>query len=79
MDALFNFYNFETAKLKWLNYIGSQKVIQESVNILLYGGKKYEEEQKKKRKKARRPADVQEEHTLTIPRSERYILFFFLV
>ncbi|ORE12297.1 hypothetical protein BCV71DRAFT_282279, partial [Rhizopus microsporus] len=31
MDVLFNFYNFETAKPKWLNYIGSQKVIQESI------------------------------------------------
>jgi hypothetical protein len=41
MDILLNFYNFETAKLKWLNYIGSQKAIQESVNILLNGDKKY--------------------------------------
>ncbi|CEG78583.1 hypothetical protein RMATCC62417_13166 [Rhizopus microsporus] len=40
MDVLLNFYNFETAKLKWLNYVGSQKAIQESVNILLNGGKK---------------------------------------
>lgn len=40
MDILLNFYNFEAAKLKWLNYVGSQKAIQESVNILLNGGKK---------------------------------------
>ncbi|KAL4213199.1 hypothetical protein AB4K20DRAFT_1864721 [Rhizopus microsporus] len=41
MDVLFNFYNFETAKPKWLNYIGSQKVIQESIDIVLNGDKKY--------------------------------------
>ena len=64
MDALLNFYNVETAKLKWLNYIGPQ----ESVNILLNGGKKYNKLRRKKYKK---------EHTLTIPQSERYILFFF--
>ena len=75
MDVLFNFYNFETAKPKWLNYIGSQKVIQESINILLNSGKKYDKSRRrKKRRKVRWPA----EHTHPIPQSERYILFFFL-
>jgi hypothetical protein len=33
-------YSFETtARIKWLNYIFSQKAIQQSVNILLNGGK----------------------------------------
>ncbi|CEI94673.1 hypothetical protein RMCBS344292_08878 [Rhizopus microsporus] len=83
MDALLNFYNSETAKLKWLNYIGSQKVIQESINILLNGGKKYNKLRRKiqrgKETKVRRSAVVQEQHMPPIPQSERYILFFFLV
>ncbi|PHZ13402.1 uncharacterized protein RHIMIDRAFT_305406 [Rhizopus microsporus ATCC 52813] len=54
MDSLFNFYNFETTKLKWLNYIGSQEVIQESVNILLNGGKKYNKSRRKNTKKNRK-------------------------
>ncbi|GAA5809667.1 hypothetical protein MFLAVUS_003079 [Mucor flavus] len=31
LNALHSFYNFETAKIKWLNYLASQKTIQESV------------------------------------------------
>lgn len=27
MDVLFGLYNFETAKIKWPNYLGSQKTI----------------------------------------------------
>ncbi|ORE07898.1 hypothetical protein BCV72DRAFT_204608 [Rhizopus microsporus var. microsporus] len=54
MDSLFNFYNFETTKLKWLNYIGSQEAIQESVNILLNGGKKYNKSRRKNTKKNRK-------------------------
>ncbi|GAA5814594.1 hypothetical protein MFLAVUS_008093 [Mucor flavus] len=30
LNALHSFYNFETAKIKWLNYLASQKTIQES-------------------------------------------------
>ncbi|GAA5812996.1 hypothetical protein MFLAVUS_006462 [Mucor flavus] len=61
LNALHSFYNFETAKIKWLNYLASQKTIQESVNILLNGGKKYNKQKRKqtkwnrkKRKKAQR-------------------------
>lgn len=38
MNTLFDFYGFETSKVKWLNYLSSQKAIQESVNILINGG-----------------------------------------
>ncbi|GAA5816830.1 hypothetical protein MFLAVUS_010364 [Mucor flavus] len=40
MNTLFDFYGFETSKVKWLNYLSSQKAIQESVNILINGEKK---------------------------------------
>ncbi|KAI7903137.1 uncharacterized protein BX663DRAFT_485879 [Cokeromyces recurvatus] len=39
MNTLLNFYSFETSKIKWLNYLSSQKAMQESVNILINGGK----------------------------------------
>ncbi|KAI7903923.1 uncharacterized protein BX663DRAFT_542240 [Cokeromyces recurvatus] len=39
MNTLLNFYGFETFKIKRLNYLSSQKTIQESVNILINGGK----------------------------------------
>ncbi|KAL7326540.1 hypothetical protein PS15p_208868 [Mucor circinelloides] len=50
MNTLFDFYGFDTSKVKWLNYLSSQQVIEESVNILINGGKKYN---KGKRKKTR--------------------------
>ncbi|GAA5808492.1 hypothetical protein MFLAVUS_001883 [Mucor flavus] len=58
MNTLFDFYSFETSKVKWLNYLSSQKSIQESVNILINGGKK--------------PRTTLEERALTtIPKSKR--------
>jgi hypothetical protein len=52
MNALIEFYSFETtARIKWLNYISSQNAIQQSVNILLNGGKKYNKKKKKKQSK----------------------------
>ncbi|KAL7318631.1 hypothetical protein PS15m_001849 [Mucor circinelloides] len=50
MNTLFDFYGFDTSEVKWLNYLSSQQVIEESVNILINGGKKYN---KSKRKKTR--------------------------
>ncbi|GAA5812085.1 hypothetical protein MFLAVUS_005535 [Mucor flavus] len=35
MDALFGFYGFEAARIKWLNYVASQRSIEEAVNIFL--------------------------------------------
>ncbi|GAA5811239.1 hypothetical protein MFLAVUS_004671 [Mucor flavus] len=40
MDALFGFYGFEAARIKWLKYVASQRSIEEAVNILLNGSKK---------------------------------------
>ncbi|GAA5813805.1 hypothetical protein MFLAVUS_007292 [Mucor flavus] len=53
MNTLFDFYGFDTSKVRWLNYLSSQQVIEESVSILINGGKKYNKdkgEQKKKKK-----------------------------
>lgn len=48
MDALFGFYGFEAARIKWLNYVASQRSIEEAVNILLNGSKKYNSKRRKK-------------------------------
>ncbi|KAI7903781.1 uncharacterized protein BX663DRAFT_505200 [Cokeromyces recurvatus] len=87
MNTLLNFYGFETSKIKWLNYLSSQKAIQESVNILINGGKKYNKsrrkktkENKKRRRKTRKPRTAQEERALTtIPKSKKYTLFFIII
>ncbi|GAN01790.1 hypothetical protein MAM1_0012c01225 [Mucor ambiguus] len=50
MNTLFDLYGFNTSKVRWLNYLSSQQVIEESVHILINGGKKYN---KGKRKKTR--------------------------
>ncbi|GAA5807756.1 hypothetical protein MFLAVUS_001133 [Mucor flavus] len=39
MNTLFDFYGFDTSKVRWLNYLSSQQVIKESVSILINGGK----------------------------------------
>ncbi|KAI7865456.1 uncharacterized protein EV154DRAFT_557220 [Mucor mucedo] len=39
--TLFNFYNFQTARVKWCNYIGKQRALQDAVNILINESKKY--------------------------------------
>ncbi|KAG2208537.1 hypothetical protein INT47_010233 [Mucor saturninus] len=80
MNTLFDFYDFETAQVKWLNYLSSQKAIQESVNILINGGKKYNKDKRKKtrknrkrRKKNRKPRTNPVERTLiTAPKSKSY-------
>ncbi|KAI7907125.1 uncharacterized protein BX663DRAFT_573207 [Cokeromyces recurvatus] len=79
MNTLLTFYGFETSKIKWLNYLSSQKAIQESVNILINGVKKYNKsrrkktkENRKRRSKTRKPGTAQEERALTtIPKSKR--------
>jgi hypothetical protein len=62
LDRLFAFYNFETCKSRWLNYIGKIKAREEVVNIHINGEKKYNKKtriykktkkNKAKRKKAR--------------------------
>jgi hypothetical protein len=62
LDRLFAFYNFETCRSRWLNYLGKIKAREEAVNILINGGKKYSKKKRKykktkknkaKRKKAR--------------------------
>ncbi|GAA5815767.1 hypothetical protein MFLAVUS_009282 [Mucor flavus] len=39
MNTLFDFYGFDTSKVRWLNYLSFQQVIEESVSILINGGK----------------------------------------
>ncbi|KAI8980984.1 hypothetical protein BDB01DRAFT_177816 [Pilobolus umbonatus] len=78
MNTLFDFYGFETSKVKWLNYLSSQKAIQENVDILINGGKKYNKGRRKKTKKNRQrkekthqPRTTLEEGVLTtIPKSK---------
>lgn len=85
MNTLFDFYGFDTSKVKWLNYLSSQQVIEESVNILINGGKKYNKGKRKKtranRKRRRRNrcsstrAPRERNPITTVTRSKRYILF----
>ncbi|KAI8881371.1 hypothetical protein K501DRAFT_274642 [Backusella circina FSU 941] len=49
MNVLFDFYSFRTAAIKWRNYVGSQKRIQDAVNILLNGSKKYNKDKERNR------------------------------
>ena len=51
MDVLFNFYSFETARINWCNYIGSQRTVESAVNILVNESKKYNKRNKRKRRK----------------------------
>ncbi|KAG2194004.1 hypothetical protein INT47_005006, partial [Mucor saturninus] len=53
-DTLFNFYNFQTARVKWCNYIGKQRALQDAVNILINGSKKYNKGRRKKTRKNQR-------------------------
>lgn len=84
MNTLFGFYGFDTSKVKWLNYLSSQQVIEESVNILINGGKKYNKGKRKKtranRKRRRNRcsstrAPRERNPITTVTRSKRYILF----
>ncbi|KAI7904884.1 uncharacterized protein BX663DRAFT_484956 [Cokeromyces recurvatus] len=86
MNTLLNFYGFKTSNIKWLNYLSSQKAIQESVNILINDGKKYNKsrrkktkENRKRRRKTRKPRNVQEERALTtIPKSKSKLELLYL-
>ncbi|KAI7891472.1 uncharacterized protein EV154DRAFT_442882 [Mucor mucedo] len=53
-DTLFSFYNFQTARVKWCNYIGKQRALQDAVNILINGSKKYNKGRRKKTRKNKR-------------------------
>ncbi|KAI7875521.1 uncharacterized protein EV154DRAFT_486696 [Mucor mucedo] len=59
-DTLFSFYNFQTARVKWCNYIRKQRALQDAVNILINGSKKYN---KGRRKKTRKNKKKQEKKT----------------
>lgn len=54
MNTLFNFYSFQTARIKWCNYIGKQRALQDAVNILINGSKKYNKGRRKKTRKNKR-------------------------
>lgn len=54
MNVLFNFYSFDTARINWCNYIGSQRAIENAVNILLNGSKKYNKGRRARTKRNRR-------------------------
>lgn len=54
MNVLFGFYSFRTAATKWCNYVGSQRRIQDAVNILLNGSKKYDKDRRKRQKKTKK-------------------------
>ncbi|KAI7902028.1 uncharacterized protein BX663DRAFT_531442 [Cokeromyces recurvatus] len=51
IKVLFNFYSFETARINWLNYVGSQHTVKKAVNILINGSKKYNKKKRKDEKK----------------------------
>lgn len=54
IEALLHFYSFETARLRWCNYIGAQRSIENAVNILLNGSKKYNKSRRKRTKRNKR-------------------------
>jgi hypothetical protein len=49
LNRLTGFYNQDTAKDRWLNYLTKQKAIEETTNILINGGLKYNKERRRKR------------------------------
>ncbi|KAI8073508.1 uncharacterized protein B0P05DRAFT_580265 [Gilbertella persicaria] len=52
--ALANFCGFNTAKIKWCSYKGSQQTIENAFNILINGAKKYNKRKRKNTKKNKR-------------------------
>jgi hypothetical protein len=55
LKYLFDFYNFEnTAEDRWQNFVIKQASIEESVNILINGGKKYAGNKRRKKPNKRR-------------------------
>jgi hypothetical protein len=55
LKYLFDFYNFEnTAEDRWQNFVSKQASIEESVNILINGGKKYAGNKRRKKPNKRR-------------------------
>lgn len=46
--TLVNFYDFQTARIRWSNYIGNRKATDHAINILLSGSTKYNKSRRKK-------------------------------
>lgn len=53
-ESLENFYNFQTARIHWSNYIGKQRAIEQAVNILVNGSTKYNKTRRKKTRRNKR-------------------------
>ncbi|KAI9257863.1 hypothetical protein EDC94DRAFT_586320 [Helicostylum pulchrum] len=53
MADLFEFYGFNTSKMRWLNYMAEQKAQDAPVIILINGGKKYNKKRRKRPKTAK--------------------------
>jgi hypothetical protein len=60
LKYLFDFYNFEnTAENRWQNFVSKQASIEESVNILINGGKKYAGNKRRRRETRKRKKEPQ--------------------
>lgn len=84
MVTLFNFYNFNTARLRWCNYIGSQYAIDSAVNILINGSKKYNKNRRnrtKQNKKRREKTAARYERSPVQQRERepRYYSYYFVL
>jgi hypothetical protein len=83
MEVLFNFYNFNTARINWCNYIDSQRAVENAVNIFINGSKKYNKKRRrntKRNKKRRKTASKYERnspgtHPKTGKKTERYYTY----
>lgn len=62
-ETLYNFYGFNTARINWCNYIGSQRAVDNAVNILINGSKKYN---KKKRRRTKQNKKKKKENVSKI-------------
>ncbi|KAI7905470.1 uncharacterized protein BX663DRAFT_499815 [Cokeromyces recurvatus] len=58
MEVLFDFYSFETARINWLNYVGSQRAVENTVNILINGSKNATKKEEERRKEIREKEDI---------------------
>lgn len=52
--TLVNFYDFQTARIRWSNYIGNRKATDHAINILLNGSTKYNKSRRKKTRRNKR-------------------------
>lgn len=50
LTALFGFYGFETAEIRWNNYRGGQRALDQCCNILINGSPKYNKFKRKRKK-----------------------------